>query len=157
MFKQKLQRGFTLIELLVVIAIIGILAATVLAALGTARQSGSDATIQSQVNSTKAQAELYYNSASTYAGVCGAGTNTLTSLMTALTSVSTSTTDTAATSTAAQTGANSNTVFCNANATAWVVSAPLNAGGYFCADSTGFSGKRVTAITPVGTYVCPAS
>lgn len=154
MFKRTLERGFTLIELLVVIAIIGILAATVLASLGTARQGGADASIQSQVNSAKAQSEIFFTAVGSYAGVCGNSTNSLTSLLTALVAVSTSTTDTAATSTTAQAA---NGVFCNADLTRWVVSAPLNAGGFFCADSTGYSGRRTSAITPLASFACPAS
>jgi type IV pilus assembly protein PilA len=154
MFKQKLQRGFTLIELLVVIAIIGILAATVLAALGTARQSGTDATTISSVNSTKAQAELFYTTNGTYNGICGPGTNTLTTLLTAIVANTPLTTDTVGTSTAAQAAGG---VFCNTNGSAWVVSAGLINGGYFCADSTGFSGKRVSNVTPLATYNCPAT
>lgn len=143
------QRGFTLIELLVVIAIIGILAATVLASLGTARQSGSDASIQSTVNATKAQAELYYSTNNnSYAGVCGAGTNSLTTLLTSLVNTSTSTSDTAATTTAAMT----NTIYCNADTNRWVVAAPLAAGGSFCSDSTGYSGKR--PLLTAGVYAC---
>ncbi|PIW97126.1 general secretion pathway protein GspG, partial [Candidatus Kaiserbacteria bacterium CG_4_8_14_3_um_filter_38_9] len=60
MFTKSGQRGFTLIELLVVIAIIGILAATVLASLGSARNSGQDAKVKQQLASLRAQAELTY-------------------------------------------------------------------------------------------------
>ncbi len=57
--KKYSQGGFTLIELLVVIAIIGILSSVVLASLSTARNKGADAKIQSQLQSMRAQAELF--------------------------------------------------------------------------------------------------
>ena len=67
-------KGFTLIELLVVIAIIGILAAVVLASLQTARNKGADAAIKSDIDSARAQAELFYNGngANGYTNVCTA-------------------------------------------------------------------------------------
>ena len=68
------KKGFTLIELLVVVAIIGILAATILAALGSARKQGTDASIKSELNSARSEGEIYYNSNSfSYSGVCDFG------------------------------------------------------------------------------------
>lgn len=66
----RLSRGFTLIELLVVIAIIGILSSVVLASLNTARGKGADAAVKSNLNNIRAQAELFYDTGSTYTGVC---------------------------------------------------------------------------------------
>jgi prepilin-type N-terminal cleavage/methylation domain-containing protein len=55
------KRGFTLIELLVVIAIIGILSAIVLAVLNGARGSGADATVKSELDGMRSQAEEDYS------------------------------------------------------------------------------------------------
>jgi len=72
------NKGFTLIELLVVIAIIGILSSVVLASLNTARNKGEDAAVKSNLAGARAEAEIYYDTASTYEGVCAAsGSNVI--------------------------------------------------------------------------------
>ena len=63
---KSFKRGFTLIELLVVIAIIGILAAIVLASLGTARSKGSDAKVKEQMAAFRNAAEIYYSTNNYY-------------------------------------------------------------------------------------------
>src|SRR3989338_487668 len=65
------KRGFTLIELLVVIAIIGILSSVVLVSLNTAREKGADAGIKSNLAGIRSQAELYYDTNSSYGLITG--------------------------------------------------------------------------------------
>jgi prepilin-type N-terminal cleavage/methylation domain-containing protein len=146
MFKRTLERGFTLIELLVVIAIIGILAATVLASLGSARSSGADASIKGSVNSAKAQAEIFYVANNSYDGVCASSSGLLglrTAIDNNINTAAVKAPDAAGNQTAAD-------IVCNDTAAGWVLSSPMNvvtAGAYFCADSTGYSGQQNTVNT----------
>ncbi|HVY35669.1 MAG TPA: type II secretion system protein [Candidatus Paceibacterota bacterium] len=77
---NKKERGFTLIELLVVIAVIGILAGVILASLGTSRNKGADAAIESELRQIQTQAALYYDTYKYYGslaiGACHATTDT---------------------------------------------------------------------------------
>ena len=76
-FNAKAGAGFTLVELLVVITIIGILASIVLVSLSNARTKARDVAIQSSLREVRNAAELYYDTAKTYVGVCDLGDNTL--------------------------------------------------------------------------------
>jgi len=64
-----MRRGFTLIELLVVIAIIGILSATVLVSLNTARTKARTAAVKAQVIEARKLMALEYSETGSYANL----------------------------------------------------------------------------------------
>ncbi len=142
MIKNTLKRGFTLIELLVVIAIIGILASVVLASLNSARAKGADAAIKSNINSARAQAELFYDSQSpaSYTNVC-TGTGGIAPMHDA----------------AANVAGGAGYVACGSSATAWAMKARLvsNTGQFYCVDSTGAAEVQTGVYSDAAVTVCP--
>ncbi len=119
---KSLRKGFTLIELLVVIAIIGILSSVVLASLNTARDKGANAAAKANLNNSRAQAELFYDTAKNYTTVCDSGTNNILANITAA--------DEAVTGVAE----------CSNTATGWAAQVDLNSpDGFYCVDSTGLA------------------
>ena len=149
--KRTAQRGFTLIELLVVIAIIGLLSSVIIASLNSARSKGSDASIKSNLETIRTQAELVYdNSSQSYASMC-----TDTTIAAALTSAASNTGSTVVSNVA--TAGTATTVVCHpaANGSAYAVEAPLKAtsGHYWCIDSTGAS-KDTTTVLAANATVC---
>jgi len=147
--KNSLKRGFTLIELLVVIAIIGILSSVVLASLNTARDKGADAAIRSNLNGTRAQAELVYDSTGSYATVC-ANANITRAVQAAASARG-------GTANLTGTAASSATVTsCQNDATRWAITGPLksNTALNFCVDNTGKATTTLTVLA-ASTFVCP--
>ena|SRR3569832_1558885 len=142
--KRTAERGFTLIELLVVIAIIGLLSSVIIASLNSARSKGSDASIKSNLETIRTQAELVYdNNSQSYATMCSDATIAA-ALSSAASNVSSGSVDTTLTDAGATTK-----VSCHAaaNGSAYAVQAPLkSATGYWCIDSTGVAKSEAAAI-----------
>lgn len=130
------KKGFTLIELLVVIAIIGILSSVVLASLNTARDKAKNASIQSNLDTVRVQAELYYSDTSNTYGT--AATNDCSAGMFAASATISEAIGEAVSQSAAAS--------CNSTTQAWAVSVPLVsapiAEDNWCVDNTGKSGAQ---------------
>lgn len=147
--KKTLQRGFTLIELLVVIAIIGILAAVVLGSLNDARDGGRDASVKTTLSNARSQMEILFNNNSfSYQDQCQDN-----SLDNMFASIVTNSPATSFVDNNDPTPSNATTAVCHDNVDSWAISTPINAGGYFCVDSTGQSMMTTTNLT-ASTYVC---
>lgn len=140
LYTQK-QKGFTLIELLVVIALLGILAAIVLAALGTSKAKGDDSAIQTTMKNVQNQAGIYLSQNATY----GATVSTCsTGIFADATAYGLSKLVTAIQARSAATAC-----FATASPSAWVMSAQMKSdtSKYWCVDSLGQSRLRTQAAT----------
>jgi type IV pilus assembly protein PilE len=144
---KKYTKGFTLIELLVVIAIIGILSSVVLVSLNTARNKGNLAKVQSQINSARASAEIYYSGSNNY----GTATATCNNMFSDTNSGMATYTNTANYPAGVS-------MSCGSSSTNYALMATFTGTtptSYVCIDSKGIATTTTTAITTVASNSDP--
>ncbi|MDO8524059.1 MAG: type II secretion system protein [bacterium] len=138
-------RGFTLIELLVVIAIIGILASIVLVSFPSAQKKANDSRVVSAIS--QARTVMIYTKANSSTLAAANFSCTVPNEMVNL----------CAEVVAKDLGSAALTINRSTDNLEACLSAPLNAGGYYCASSEGLAGRTATACaagTPT-TAPCP--
>jgi type II secretory pathway pseudopilin PulG len=125
--------------LLVVIAIIGILSSVVLASLNTARSKGADAAIKSNLANIRAQAEILYDTAQNYTGVCTVDANIAAQMAAANTAAGVPIANPVLTTIGSAGGATQSV--CHESANAWAANVPLKSdtANSWCVDSAGTS------------------
>lgn len=156
MIRSSSTRGFTLMELLVVVAIIGMLSSVILTSVNSARNKGADAAIKANLTNSRAEAEIFYDSNTSYDGVCATtGTARIGDSVNAAERAYKGTVTTYADGTASTW----NTGQCHDNANAWAAWVPLKASASgsivaWCVDSTGVSKQTTTALAG-NIFACP--
>lgn len=148
-FNSK-REGFTLIELLVVISIISFLSSVIISNLKSVRDKAADSAVKTTLSSMHSQASIYYDTSSSYAGLCASNV-----LKLALTSAASSTNS----SVRVNTGGSTGSVTCNATTTGWAIQAPLktNANNFFCVDSNLTSVITNEVFADGNTIICGAA
>lgn len=154
---MKLKKGFTLIELLVVIAIIGILSSVVLASVNIARQKAKDVSVKAGLKGIISQSSIIYDSLFGYGIGIDATVNTIVDCTAApADSIFGTTTISAMVAQIAANGDLTNVPRCitggtsdpGQNSQTWAISAQLQGGAVWCADSTNVNNVSSSATTP---------
>jgi len=136
--KRMYNRGFTLVELLVVIAIIAILSAIAIVNLNTARIKGNDTTVQANLATLPAAAELFYDNNGGYSGFCNA--TSIDGVKNSLQNLNNFGCDEMV---------NPKACFdCDTDPDAWIVFGRLHDGNWFCIDSWGTQSVTSTPASP---------
>lgn len=144
-------RGFTLIELLVVVAIIGLLSSIVISSLNTARTKAADASVKSELNAMRTQAEIIYSNTGSYDAFCTTDTQSISMFSGAAANSSNAAGQTGICLSSGTGGTylldgvvitSVNGAMKVATPNQWAISLQLKSGQYFCMDSVGTAGVQ---------------